>query len=158
MIDQNSSNDPYLSRPVRVMRKAGILTSWSIWLGGLCFAFVTGASQVSLLLIMVLGFVPYIISIQLVEPWLMRRVESSSHYPLSGTAVLTIAGVLLVFGVLGIAWSCVLVVGMVVAQSVGAHGFHALATVLLTVVSVAAAGTGAALIALGRRLRGSNAG
>ena len=72
------SIDPYLSRPVRTMRAVAVLSSWTIWVSGLYFAFTSRIPQLLLLLIMVCGFMPYILSVQVVEPWLMRRMRSAS--------------------------------------------------------------------------------
>jgi cell division protein FtsW (lipid II flippase) len=60
-------------------RATAIGASWVIWLIGLYIAFTTRIPQGVLLLIMLSGFVPYIVSIQLVEPWLMRRIEAASR-------------------------------------------------------------------------------
>lgn len=73
--------DPYLSRPVRAARAMGILASWLIWIGALVVAVTTRIPQPLLLLILIAGFTPYIISIQLVEPWLMKRVSAKRGEP-----------------------------------------------------------------------------
>lgn len=71
--------DSYNSRPVRVARAIGILVSWAVWAVALLLAFTTAIPQVAVLLIMVLGFMPYILSIKLVEPWLVRRMARGSE-------------------------------------------------------------------------------
>ena len=74
-----ADNDPYLSRPVRIARAIAIVASWAVWLGGLYLAVSTRISQSTLALVVVFGFAPYVVSIQLVEPWLMRRMDASSQ-------------------------------------------------------------------------------
>jgi hypothetical protein len=68
--------DSYLTRPVRVARALGIIGSWGVWIAGLFIALATDVPQALVLLIMVVGFTPYIISLKIVEPWLMKRVQA----------------------------------------------------------------------------------
>jgi hypothetical protein len=67
--------DPYLSRPIRRARAAGVVGAWLIWATAFGVAF-TAAPRFVPPLLLVLGFIPYIVSIKFVEPWLMRRAAS----------------------------------------------------------------------------------
>jgi hypothetical protein len=75
----NSQIDPYHSRPIRIARAVGVMASWLVWAVALLLAFTTTISQAVVLLIMLIGFAPYIISLHIIEPWLMRRVEARLH-------------------------------------------------------------------------------
>jgi hypothetical protein len=68
--------NPYLTRPVRVARTVGAIGSWIVWGTGLFIALATDVPQTLVLLIMVVGFTPYIISLNVVEPWLIKRVRA----------------------------------------------------------------------------------
>jgi hypothetical protein len=70
--------DPYLSRPVRLARAAGVITSWLVGATALCLGFTRVLPQFVVSLFLVLGVAPYIISIKLVEPWLMRSADLRS--------------------------------------------------------------------------------
>jgi hypothetical protein len=53
----------------------GDLGCHTLWI-----AFTTDIPQAVLILILVLGFTPYIVSLQIIEPWLMKRFENR-HKP-----------------------------------------------------------------------------
>ena len=65
--------DPYLSRSVRAARAAGVIGSWFIWASGLFVAFATDVPKIIVILIIAFGFAPYLLSLHVVEPWLIRR-------------------------------------------------------------------------------------
>jgi hypothetical protein len=71
--------DPYLSRPVRMSRWTAMIVTWVIWLTSLVAACVQWIPQMVLLLLMLCGFAPYMLSIHVVEPWLMRRSRATSR-------------------------------------------------------------------------------
>jgi hypothetical protein len=67
--------DYYLSKPVRRLRAASVVTTWAIASAFVVGAFFFKRSLWSLLF--VVSVVPYLISIRYLEPWLMRRLARS---------------------------------------------------------------------------------
>ncbi|GEM_PF-4679256 len=81
---EDNQLDPYHSRSVRNARAVGILASWAIWILTLFLMFAAADPRlVVLMCVLALGCVPYIVSIKLVEPWLMKRIEKrlKNHDP-----------------------------------------------------------------------------
>ena len=56
-----------------LVRKLGIYVSWAVWLAALAVRFFTQASQVYVLGIFLLGFAPYLLALNVIEPWLAKR-------------------------------------------------------------------------------------
>jgi hypothetical protein len=63
---------------VRLIRKVGIVLSWAIWLAVFCVAFLTHTPQIYLVGLFFLGFAPYLLAINIIEPWLAKRPASGS--------------------------------------------------------------------------------
>jgi len=63
---------------IHLTRKLGIAFSWAIWLAALCVAYLTHTSQIYIAALFLLGFAPYLLVINVVEPWLSRRAASRS--------------------------------------------------------------------------------
>jgi hypothetical protein len=62
-----------VSTKVRIARVAGICLSWLVWIVTLVLAIGTDIGQGSLLLLGLSGFVPYLLSMHVIEPWLNRE-------------------------------------------------------------------------------------
>jgi hypothetical protein len=77
----DSQIDPYHSRPVRIVRSVGVMATWIVWAVALFLALKTAISQAMVLLIVGIGFAPYIISLHVIEPWLIRRIEDRLSNP-----------------------------------------------------------------------------
>lgn len=71
----NEPNESYLSRPVRVARAVSIVASWVIWVSVLLIGFMHVIPQGVVILLFAAGLAPYLASLHIVEPWLMRREE-----------------------------------------------------------------------------------
>ena len=68
--------EPYLSGPVRAARTASVMCAFLIWALGLFVRFTTDIPQIVFVIIMALGFAPYVASLHVLEPRLMRRLKS----------------------------------------------------------------------------------
>jgi hypothetical protein len=53
--------------------------SWVIWIAALGLAFRTELSQGYIAGLLLLGLVPYLVSIHLVEPWLEKRARKNAN-------------------------------------------------------------------------------
>ena len=71
----NDQTEAYLSRPVRTARGLGVVAAWAVWLGAVALGFAREIPQSIVIILFVLGFAPYLASLHIVEPWLMRREE-----------------------------------------------------------------------------------
>ena len=58
------------------VRRLGIILSWVIWIAAPCAAIFGHKSQLYVVAMWLLGFVPYLIALQVIEPWLLRRAAS----------------------------------------------------------------------------------
>ncbi len=55
-----------------------MLLSWSVWLGTLILLLVGNPSKLASALMMLAGFVPYVVCIQVIEPWLINRERAAN--------------------------------------------------------------------------------
>ena len=77
-------NDPIeadFSRPARIARTAGIAASWAVWVSAIVLGFTEVIPQGIVPLLFVLGLAPYLTSLHIVEPWLIRREERKRQNP-----------------------------------------------------------------------------
>lgn len=65
-----------LQARIRRLRAIAICASWAVWLLALGVALLTRLSQGYVLGIALLGFAPYLIALNLIEPWLSRRAAA----------------------------------------------------------------------------------
>lgn len=59
----------------RLVRGLAIILSWSVALLAVAIALTTDVPQSVVLLLFISSIVPYLASLQLLEPWLERRAE-----------------------------------------------------------------------------------
>jgi hypothetical protein len=59
----------------KTARRVAILLSWSISLGGSMLAVVARAPQLVVMALFFGGILPYIVCIQVIEPWLENRTK-----------------------------------------------------------------------------------
>jgi len=70
------------TRPDRKLpRKIAIVMAWLILLSGFVLGWKTRIAQSLLLLFFPLALVPYVIVLQVIEPWLARSERRSGDYP-----------------------------------------------------------------------------
>ena len=65
-----------LQTRIRRARTLGVCSSWALWLIALAVAVWTRVPQLYVLGLALLGFAPYLIVLNLVEPWLIRRAAA----------------------------------------------------------------------------------
>ncbi|NUO75224.1 MAG: hypothetical protein HOQ32_04345 [Lysobacter sp.] len=65
-----------LQTRIRRLRAIAICASWAVWLLALGVALLTRLPQGYVLGIALLGFAPYLIALNLIEPWLIRRAAA----------------------------------------------------------------------------------
>ena len=58
---------------VRVSRNLSVMASWLVWFFAVVLALTTNVRHVLLVVLIVAGFIPYLVSIKWIEPWLERR-------------------------------------------------------------------------------------
>jgi len=63
---------------IRRARRVAIFGSWTIWLAATALALTTHIAQLWVVALWIAGFAPYILSIQVVEPWLQRRLRGET--------------------------------------------------------------------------------
>jgi hypothetical protein len=63
------------TRKSKIARRVAILVSWSIAFGCSLIALFAGAPQIVIIALFLGGVLPYIVSIQVIEPWLEKREE-----------------------------------------------------------------------------------
>lgn len=62
-------------RKAKIARLIALLISWCITFGGSLSAVLVAASQNLVIALFFGGLLPYILSIQIIEPWLEKRSE-----------------------------------------------------------------------------------
>ena len=56
-------------------RNIAVVVTWAVWLSALCVGLFWHASSFCVAGLFLIGFVPYLLSIHFIEPWLAKRGE-----------------------------------------------------------------------------------
>ena len=56
-----------------LVRKIGVYLSWAVWSAAVGVSFFAHVSFLYVLGLLLFGFAPYLVALQIVEPWLAKR-------------------------------------------------------------------------------------
>ncbi len=64
---------------VRFVRGVGVCLTLAIWVGAMATAFLTRIPQIYAAALLLFGFIPYLVVLHIIEPWLEKFRPPNSH-------------------------------------------------------------------------------